>query len=115
MRDSGGNLAKIVLSGSTNTVKLRRAITGPDVNVNFFLLAPAPSPNQTSLTATRSGPNINVSFPSQTGFAYQVQYKDDLRDPAWLPLGSEVTGDGTVKTVSDSSGGQQRFYRLFIR
>ena len=97
-------------------MKLTRAATGPDVNVNFFMLVPAASPGQTSLTIARSGPNVNLSFLSQTGFSYQIQYKDNLTDPTWLPLGSPVTGDGTLKTTSDpTSGGQRRFYRLYIQ
>jgi hypothetical protein len=114
MRDDSGNLAKVYLNGSTNTLKLTRAATGPDVNVNFFILAPAPSPSQTTLSATVSGGNINIKFPTQTGFSYQVLYKDNLSDPTWTPLGSPIAGDGTVKTIQDPTGGQQRFYRLYI-
>jgi hypothetical protein len=78
------------------------------------MLAPAASPGPTTLGATRSGGNINISFPTQTGFTYQILYKDNLSDPTWLPLGNPITGDGTVKTIQDSTGGQQRFYRLYI-
>jgi len=114
MRDANGNLAKVILNGSTNTLKLTRAATGPDVNVNFFMLAPAPAPGQTVLSAVISGSNINLSFLSQAGFSYQIQYKDNLTDSTWIPLGSPVTGDGTLKTVSDATGGH-RFYRAFIQ
>ena len=115
MRDANGNLAKVILNGSTNTLKLTRAATGPDVNVNFFMLAPAPAPGQTVLSAVISGSNINLSFLSQAGFSYQIQYKDNLTDSTWIALGSPVAGDGTLKTVSDSAGGQHRFYRAFVQ
>src|SRR5262249_721323 len=114
LRDGNGNLAKVILNGSTNTLKLTRAPTGPDVNVDFLMLVPAASPGQTTLAVAISGPNINLSFLSQTGFSYQIQYKNDLTDPTWTPLGSPVTGDGTLKTVSDPNNGERRFYRLFI-
>jgi len=115
MRDANGNMAKVAFNGSTNTLKLTRAPTGPDVNVNFLMLSQAPDPNATTLSAVINGPNINLSFLSQTGFSYQILYKDNLTDPTWLYLGSAILGDGTLKTVSDSAGGQQRFYRLFIQ
>jgi hypothetical protein len=115
MRNADGNLATVILNGSTNTLKLTRAATGPDVNVNFLMLVPAPLPGQTVLTAAISGANINLSFLTQIGFSYQVQYKDDLTSPTWTPLGSAVSGDGTLKTVIDSAGGQRRFYRLYIQ
>lgn len=115
LRDSDGNMAKVILSGSTNTLKLTRAPTGPDVNVNFLMLAPAPSPGQTTLSVARSGSNINISFLSQAGFSYQIQYKNELTDSGWLPLGSAIAGDGTVKTVSDPAGPGHRFYRAFVQ
>jgi hypothetical protein len=115
MRDVNGNLGKVILNGSTNTLKLVRASTGPDVNVNFFMLVPASDPGQTTLTAALSGGNINLSFLSQTGFLYQVQYKASLTDPTWTPLGSAITGDGTLKTVTDATTNEGRVYRLYIQ
>ena len=115
LRDSQGNMAKVTLNGSTNTLKLARGPTGPDANVNFLMLAPAPFPLPTSLTATLNGANINLSFPTQSGFSYQVSFKNDLTDSTWTPLGSPVAGDGTVKSASDSAAGARRFYILLIQ
>ena len=79
-------------------------------HVNFFMLVPA-VPN---LTASISGPNVILSFPTVSGLNYTVQWKNNLTDPAWTPL-STVPGNGTVMSVNDSLSGQnQRFYRLAV-
>jgi hypothetical protein len=117
LRDNSGNLVSVPLNGSTNTIKLSRPDVGlgfPDVNVNFLMLVPAGSP-PLLLTATRSGANILISFPTVSGSNYQVQYKDTLNVPGWTPLGSPVAGDGTIKSVSDPASGSHRFYRVSIQ
>jgi hypothetical protein len=111
MRDTNGNLASITLDGSTNTLKLLRDGTAPfaDVNVNFLMLVPVPQ--GPVLTATLSGNNVIISFPSQVGVTYQLQYKTNVNDVTWTALGGPITGDGTVKSVSDPRTGTRRFYR----
>lgn len=66
------------------------------------------------LTATRSGNNVQIKFPTQTGANYTVQYKAQLTDSTWLPLGSPVAGSGNVVTVNDTLGaaGAARYYRV---
>jgi hypothetical protein len=115
LRDAGGNLKTVTFNGSTNTLKLTRDPTAPfaDVNVNFLMLVPVVS--QVSLTASISGGNIHISFLSQTGFSYQVEYKNNLTDVSWTPLGSLVVGDGTTKTVNDPVTGNGRFYHVKIQ
>jgi hypothetical protein len=115
MRDTNGNLASITLDGSTNTLKLFRDPTAPfaDVNVNFLMLVPVLQ--GPVLSVTRSGNTTSISFQSEAGLTYQVQYKNNLTDPTWTPLGSAVPGDGTVKTVNDTTGGQSRFYQAFVQ
>jgi len=85
----------------------------PDVNVNFMMLVPLASP--VTLTATHVGANINISFQSQNGFSYQVQWKNNLTDVSWTSLNSPITGDGTIKSVSDPASGSSRFYRVSIQ
>jgi len=113
LRDGNGNLVTVSFDGATNTLKLARGPTGPDVNVNFLMLVPAVG--SVNLSIARSGNNANISFPTQSGFSYQVQYKTNLVDVNWLPLGSPVAGNGSVQTIPDPIGSQQRFYRLSIQ
>jgi hypothetical protein len=116
LRDAGGNLVTVPITGTTNTLKLQRTDPSeaiPDVNANFMMLVPLASP--VVLTATRSGANINISFQTTSGFNYQVQYKNNLTDPSWTALGSPVVGDGTIKSVVDPTSGSSRFYRVQIQ
>jgi archaellum component FlaF (FlaF/FlaG flagellin family) len=102
----------VVLSlGGTNTFQM----TGDfNENVNFFQLVPV-APPSANLTASRSGANIVLSFPTQSGATYTVLYKNNLTDPTWTSLGSSVSGDGSIKSVMDGLSGTTRFYRLMIQ
>ena len=64
------------------------------------------------VSAARSGNNINISFPTQTGWSYRVFYRTNLTSGSWTLLNSAV-GNGTVGTITDSgAGGGQRFYKV---
>jgi len=81
-------------------------------DVNFFALVPIITPVQ--ISASISGPNIVLSFPTQNGVTYSVYYKNDLSDPTWSFLTS-VSGDGSVKSVNDPKNLAHRFYRLTLQ
>jgi hypothetical protein len=85
----------------------------PSINVSFFVLVPAPQP--ITLTATVSGGSVIVSFPTETGSSYQVEYKNRLADATWAPLGSPVSGNGSSQSVKDPTAGSSRFYRVQIQ
>jgi hypothetical protein len=101
----------VVLSlGGTNTFQM----TGDyNENANFFQLVPLPQ--SVSLTASLSGTNIVLSFPTQAGFTYTVYYKNNLTDPTWTQLGAPVLGDGSIMSVLDGISESHRFYRLTIQ
>jgi len=61
------------------------------------------------VAASAIGPNIQLSFPTLYGPVYQVLYKNHLTDASWTLL-TAVTGDGTVKTVSDPRALSARYY-----
>jgi hypothetical protein len=113
--DGNGNPVKITLDGSRQTLQLGGSTNAsqPEVNVNFFMLVPAtPSPK---ITATVSGANITISFPTQNGYGYQLQYKIHLTDPSWTSLGGVVSGNGSVQSANDSSSNGSRFYRVQVQ
>ncbi len=83
-------------------------------HINFFMLAPA-VPNSVAITPSISGPNILLSFPTQSGYTYTMYYKNNLSDPTWTPLGSGVPGNGSVQQVQDSLSHSNRFYELSIQ
>jgi hypothetical protein len=101
----------VVLSlGGTNTFQM----TGDyNENVNFFQLVPLAQ--SVSLTASLSGTNIALSFPTQVGSTYTVYYKNNLTDPTWTQLGAPVSGDGSIMSVLDGISESHRFYRLTIQ
>jgi hypothetical protein len=72
----------------------------------------------TNLTATIPAPSIQVTastpslnWISAPGAVYQVMYKDNLTDPAWIVASPEIIGTGVAITWSDTNAtGAQRFY-----
>lgn len=62
-----------------------------------------------------SGGSIQLSWLSQGDTDYQVVYKDNLNDPAWLPLGELIVGDGKVKTTQYPLTGSQRYYQVLTK
>jgi hypothetical protein len=62
------------------------------------------------LDATKTA--FHVSFSTMSGVAYVVEYSDVLPAANWTTL-SNVSGDGTVKLVTDPTvNNHQRFYRV---
>jgi hypothetical protein len=59
--------------------------------------------------------NLSLSFPTEQGKSYTVQYKNNLSDPAWTDLpGMPVTGTGGNLNINDPTpaGLPSRFYRI---
>jgi hypothetical protein len=113
--DGSGNPVKVTLDGSLTTLQLQgTSISGHDeANVNFFMLvAVTPSP---VLKAAINGGNVHISFPTQTGYSYQVQYSSSLTSPTWTSLGSALPGNGSVQSVDDAIGNGTRYYRVQVQ
>ena len=73
-----------------------------------FWITPAP----VIFAPTKTGNNFILSFQTEPGKNYTAQYVDSLSALNWQSLPS-ISGDGTVKTVTNSAPGiPQRFYRL---
>ena len=73
-----------------------------------FWIWPAPI----VFSPAKTGNNFIFSFQTEPGKTYTVQYVDSLAGVNWQNL-PNVTGDGSVKTVTNSAPGvDQRFYRL---
>jgi hypothetical protein len=80
-------------------------------NLSFSasVLAPVPVP----LTVQANGTNLLLNWPGAAGQTYQLEYKNNLSDPAWTPVGNPVTGTGGALTLTNSSGDSaQRFFHL---
>ena len=66
-----------------NGVTTLRLTTAGNCNPNYFMLVPA---SGITLTAARSGGNVVLSFPTQTGVNYRVFYRPDLTTGNWTLL-----------------------------
>jgi len=87
---------------------------GNTCNTGFFMLVPA-APASVTLAATLGGGNVNISFPTQSGHSYQVQWTGSLSSPSWNNA-DLVVGDGSTKTVSyATAAASSRFYRVQIQ
>jgi hypothetical protein len=101
-----GLVAPVVVK--LNGVTTLRLTTAGNCNPNYFMLVPA---SGITLSATRPGSNVSLSFPTQFDVAYRVFYRANLTTGNWILL-TTVLGDGTVKSVSDPTTGSQRFYKV---
>ena len=116
LADGSGKRIALTFDGSQQTLRF----TGnpvqagdPTINVSFFVLVPAPQ--LITLTATLSGGNVTISFPTLTGSSYQVEYKTHLTDATWTSLGSPISGNNSPQSVKDSATGSSRFYRVQVQ
>ncbi len=115
MVDASGKLVVFNADGNAQTLKI--ATIAGIYNANFYMLAPAASSGVTGpkLSATRGTGQLDLSFATQSGASYQVQYKTSLNDAEWTNLGSAVSGNGSTQTVSDPLGSNARFYRVKVQ
>jgi hypothetical protein len=104
LMNTNGRLAAIPLGG-VQTLKMTSANS---LNANFFMLLPVPPPVLLAASMSNSSPVITLQ--TQPGFDYMLVFKNDLRDTFWKFLGA-FTGDGSIKRLSDTTGGAQRFYK----
>jgi hypothetical protein len=69
-------------------------------------------PSPTILAPAKTGDYFMLSFQTEPGETYTVQYVDSLSILNWQNLPG-VTGDGTLKSVTNPAPGiSQRFYRI---
>ena len=107
---TNGQMAVVSLGG-TNTLQANNTTAG-DVNANFYMLVPAGvAPQAVHLSVSSAGSTISIQFPTQNGLSYTVLYSSSLAVPrsSWSTL-TTISGDGTVKTATDTMGSSPRFY-----
>jgi hypothetical protein len=87
-------------------------------NANFYILIPVYTPPASIALSVSTGGtngNIGISFPTQPGYGYQVEYTTNLTDAVWVPLGNTTAGDGTIQSVNEVIGNGSRFYRVRVQ
>ena len=69
-------------------------------------------PNPVSLSVALNGANLDITFPSQTGYHYQLQTRLDLSSGSWADTGSPESGTGGPLTISLPISGNIGFYQV---
>ena len=78
-------------------------------NLSFSASVPVPVPVNLQI----GGTNLIFNWTGIAGQIYQLEYKTNLTDPGWIPLGSSITGNGgTLTTTNNFGAASQRFFHL---
>jgi hypothetical protein len=80
----------------------------------FGSIPTSPSSGQPTRTVTFDQTGRSISFPTVNGRTYQLQVRDSLVAGSWTNIGDLFSGDGTTKSVSDTTPASRRFYRLVV-
>jgi hypothetical protein len=105
-----GSSPHMVAPAGTVSVRYQFTYHADGGSGSVYVDAAALTLREPAVTGSLSGANIQLSFATLYGPMYQVYYKTNLTDTTWHTLGSPITGDGTVKTVSDPASAGGRFY-----
>jgi hypothetical protein len=81
-----------------------------NVNPNLFMLVPVTGLAVT-VTVSISAGTVYLSYPTQNGHNYEIEYKTALTNPTWTPL-ANYAGDGTVQTHSVGAATGTMFYQV---
>ena len=65
-----------------------------------------------SISLTRAADGVLLSWPSQSGATYRVEFKTDLAAPQWTTLGAASVAGETASFLDPTTNGPQRFYRV---
>lgn len=93
-------------SGSLSITYTGNGTTEGDINGLQLQSSPL------TMSASGAGAGVALSFKSFAGYYFQVEYKNQLSDPAWTPLDAPILGNNSILTVNDSPGQTGRFYRV---
>jgi len=103
VQGSDGNLYGTTFQGGSG---------GNGTVFRLILLAP-PAPTLQAVTLTNR--TLNLTWITEAGAMYQVQYKSDLKSTNWTNLRGVVTATGATLSATDSvTNGPLRFYRVVL-
>jgi hypothetical protein len=108
--DTNGNMVQVSLGGLA-TLKVT---SGNDVNLEFFMLVPAPTQLQVTPSLLAGG-QLNLSFPTESGHTYTVVYKSNLSASTWTAVGNAISGNGSVTNVTEILTGTQGYYTISVQ
>jgi uncharacterized repeat protein (TIGR03803 family) len=66
-------------------------------------------------TVTLTNGTLSLTWSTEAGGTYQLQYNSDLSSSNWINMSSAITATGATLSTTDSlTNGPQRFYRLVL-
>jgi hypothetical protein len=124
LRDPSGRLIDAIAFGAqTNNISEGRWPDG--AAARYFMSVPTPrGPNfippvgppvvHILAVAVVAPGNVQLTWDSEPGRIYRVQFKNNLDDADWIDLPGDVTAAGPTAAKSDPTLGanEQRFYRI---
>ncbi len=114
---SSSTMVTNVMTGKTVTIS--GLTLGGSAAGDYTLTQPTTTANIAQLSrpivkVSRDGDIISLSFASENGVKYFLEFKTDLTNPRWAEL-QTVTGNGNELTLTDSSAtSRTRFYRVRV-
>ena len=98
----------------TRTVTAAANCLGPVDPSTLAILPPLAGP-AISLPAFANG-QFPLSFPTENGTSYTVQFKNDLSDPVWTDLQTLVGNGGNLPVMdAEAAQHQARYYRILAK
>jgi len=103
----GSNAAPNIVTASGTDICQARTVTNQSSCTPSLVIGGAGV-----ASSSYSNGTFRLSFASQSGVSYTIQYKNSLLNATWTNL-QTVTGTGGNMTIADATGGQpMRFYRI---
>jgi hypothetical protein len=103
------------------TPLLGGAATAQDLSDLFVLNAIPGADSQIIIEeVAQTSTNFTITWQSQPGLIYRVQWTNDLTDTTWQSITPDISGDGNIESWTDDgtkTGGfasAQRFYRVIL-
>src|SRR5204863_574987 len=99
---------------ATNSITVLAADDGqpPMMGARTFVVRVFARPRFNSIDRLSNG-GLSLTFETITGRTYRLEYKNDLDDESWTPLGPDAMADGESLTITDPPANSfQRYYRI---
>ena len=91
----------------------RVIVTGASGSITSIVATLTVVLERPALTLARNGTNLLLSFPTQTGASYQLQFATNLPATTWVNVGPALPGTGSALATNVPVGAEPReFFRL---
>jgi len=78
------------------------------------ILPPASGPPVLSGLSIQPDQSFLLKFSAAPGHTYRLEFKNDLNEETWRPLGTNRFANGLLQFFSDVPDSPQRFYRVVL-